>query len=312
MECRIIPYHPDYEASLLDLERASPQGKHIQLEMLRDDFLSRSVVFDEFGVFLALSENEDLLGVAAGSAVILEWNGKDERVGFVYDLRVAPRFRRKGIANSLGRYLTREYFKSLGIKRHVTTVKASNRPAAKALQSALGITHHYPFSYLTIPTGMRITKITHPSSDSRFRVSGFEVPESVAVEWVYRHPDGNPALFRTDLAYRVRAISIAPWLNFGMRTLERFKGADWKLPRLGEEVRFAIAFDLCTENFHLLNDLFEHLQQLGIQYFVVCCLRGDYYYRNLRRLAINSLGYRVLANFPLQPSDSLTLDVRCL
>ena len=106
MECRIIPYHPDYEASLLDLERASPQGKHIQLEMLRDHFLDRSEVFDEFGIFLALSKNGDLLGVIAGSTVSLDWNGKRERVGFVYDLRVTPSFRRKGIAKSLGRYLT--------------------------------------------------------------------------------------------------------------------------------------------------------------------------------------------------------------
>lgn len=312
MECQIIPYHPDYEASLLDLERASPQGKHIRLEMLRDHFLARSEVFDEFGVFLALSENRDLLGVIAGSAVILEWNEKCERVGFVYDLRVAPPFRRKGIAKSLGRHLVREYFKSQGIKRHVTTIKVSNEAAAKALQSALDITHYYPFSYLTIPTGMRVRKVTHPVSESRFRITGFEVPEPVALGWVYRHPKGNPALFRTDLAYRVRAISIAPWLNFGMRTLELFKATNWKLPRLGEEVRFATAFDLHPEDFHLLNDLFEYLQQLGIQYLVVCCLKGDYYYRNLRRLAINSLGYRVLGNFPLQPSDSLTVDVRCL
>ncbi len=310
MGYRIIPYHPDYEAALLELESVSAQGKHIWLEMLRDHFLARSEVFEEYGVFLALSENGDLLGVAAGSAVTLEWNGKRERVGFAYDLRVAPPFRRKGIATFLGRYLTQEYFKSLGVNRHITTIKASNWPAARVARSTLGITHYYPFSYLTIPTGMRIRKTTRPGSGLRFRISGFGVPETV--EWVYRHPNGNPALFRTDLTYRVRAIHIAPWLNFGMRTLELFKGADWKLPRLGKEVRFATAFDLGPENLQFLNDLLDHLQKLGIQYLVVCCLKGDYCHRNLRRLAVNSLDYRILVNFPLKPSDSLTLDVRCL
>ena len=118
-ECRIVPYHPDFEESLLDLERASPQGKYIQLEMLRTHFLDRSKVFDEFGIFLALSEERDLLGVVAGSAVNLIWNGKRERVGFVYDLRVAPHFRRKGIARSLGRYLKQEYFASLGVEHNI-------------------------------------------------------------------------------------------------------------------------------------------------------------------------------------------------
>lgn len=309
-ECRIVPYHPDYEAALLALERASPQGKYIRLEMLRAHFLDRSKVFEEFGVFVALSEDGDLLGVIAGSAVDLNWNEKRERVGFVYDLRVAPAFRRKGIAKSLGRYLTQKYFNSLGIKHRVTTIKESNRPAARALQSALGVMHYYPFSYLTIPTGMRIKKATRPGSDSRFRISGFGVTGPSG--WVYRHPEGSPALFRTDLAYRIRAISIAPWLNVGMRALELFRGGDWRLPRLGQEVRFATAFDLSAEDLHRLNDMFGHLQQLGIGYLVVCCLKGDYYYRNLHHLAINALDYRILGDLPLNPSDSLALDVRCL
>ena len=90
--------------------------------MLREHFLDRSRAFDEFGVFLAVTDNGDLLGVAAGSVVILEWNGQRERVGFVYDLRVAPAFRRHGIAKTLGKYLSQEYFVSLGIERLVMTM----------------------------------------------------------------------------------------------------------------------------------------------------------------------------------------------
>lgn len=310
MDLRIIPYSPDYEASLLDLERASPQGNHLRLEMLRDHFLSRSRVFDEFGVFLAVGGSGGLLGVAAGSAVMLECNGSLDRVGYVYDVRVAVPFRRKGIAQSLIQYVTREYFGSLGIERYITTIKASNRPAAKAVLSALGVSYHYPFSYLIIPTSMRLREDIKPGSQSRFRVSEFGMAESA--EWVYRHPEGGPACFRTDLTYRVKAVSVAPWLNFAMQTLRLLKGAEWKLPRLGEEVRFATAFDLSPENFRLLNDLFEYLEKSSIQYLAVCCRKGDHYYRNLRSSAINSTEYRVLANFPLQDADSLTLDVRCL
>ena len=90
------------------------------------------------------------------------------------------------------------------------------------------------------------------------------------------------------------------------------KRTELKLPRPGEEIRFATAFDLNPESFQFFDKLLEHLQQSGNQYLAVCCRKGDYYHRNLRSLAINSVGYQVLANFPLQVSDSLTLDVRCL
>jgi hypothetical protein len=102
MDFHIIPYRPEYDAPLLELESASPQGRRIRLEMLRDHFLARSEVFEEFGVFLALSGNGDLLGVIAGSAVILERNRKREKVGFVYDLRVAPPFRRRLLGDICG------------------------------------------------------------------------------------------------------------------------------------------------------------------------------------------------------------------
>ena len=241
---------------------------------------------------------------------MLERNGKREKVGFVYDLRVAPPFRRKGIASSLGRHLIREYFEPLSVKHYIATMKVGNRPASRALRRVLGITHKYPFSYLTIPTGVRVEKVDHPGLDSHFKVSGFGLEG--CNQWIYRHPEGNPALFRTDMIYRVRVITISPWLDFGMRALEVFKGADWKLPGLGEDVSFATAFDLHPEKLLLLNELLEHLQQRGIQFLAVCCLKGDCYYRNLRALAINSMDYRILGNLPLQPSDSLTIDVRCL
>lgn len=310
MDVRIIPYRPEYEDSLLQLERASPQGNHLQLEMVRGHFLSRSRVFDEFRVFLAVSGSGDLLGVVAGSAVMLGHNGSLRRVGYVYDARVAAPFRRKGIARSLTQYVTREYFGSLGIEEFITTIKASNRPAAMAALNAFGFTYHYPFKYLIIPTSMRLREDPKPASQSRFRVSGFGKAESA--EWVYRHPKGELAYFRTDLMYRVKPVSIAPWLNLAMRILKLFKGTNWKLPGLGEEVCFATAFDLTPENFRLLNDLFEHLQKSSIQYLAVCCRKGDPYHQNLRSLAVNSMEYRVLANFPLRASDSLTLDVRCL
>lgn len=310
MNWRIVPYRPGYETALLELESTSPQGSHIRLEMIRDRFRARSEVFDDFGIFLAVSEDGGLLGVVAGSAVTLERNGSRERVGYVYDLRVAPGFRRQGIARALGNQLTREYFPSLSIDRYVSTVKAGNRPAIRALQRALGTGCDYPFVYLTIPTGMRIAWSNGPGSDSSFGVSVFGMRG--LAEWVYRHPEGGPALFRTDRAYRVRPVSISPWLNVAMRALETFKGPAWKLPRLGEEVRFATAFDLRPDNLCLLDDLLEYLQRRGVQYLMVCCLKDDRYYRDLRRCAVNSMGYRVLGSLPLRPSDSLTLDVRCL
>ena len=310
IDFRIIPYRPEYEASLLDLERASPQGRHLRLEMLRDHFLSRSRVFDEFGVFLAVGRTGDLLGVVAGAAVMMECNGSLDRVGYVYDLRVAAPFRRNGIARSLTQYVAREYFGSLGIERHITTMKASNRPAAKVALSGRGVSYHYPFSYLMIPTSVRLREVIKPGSQPRFRVAGFGIVE--AADWIYRHPEGGPACFRTDRTYRIKPVSVAPWLNFAMRTLRLLKGANWKLPGLGEEVRFATAFDLRPENFRWLNDVFEYLEKSSIQYLAVCCRKGDHYYRNLRSSAINSTEYRVLANFPLRDADSLTLDVRCL
>ena len=152
---RIVPYQTKHEPALLRLEAAAPQGSRIRLEMLRGCFRDRSEVFDQFGIFLAVSESDDVLGVIAGSVVLLERNGIPERVGYLYDLRVARDYRRIGIARSLGAHLLREYFPSLAVDRCISTVKAENQPAIRALRRIVKTGCHYPFTYLTIPTGIR-------------------------------------------------------------------------------------------------------------------------------------------------------------
>jgi ribosomal protein S18 acetylase RimI-like enzyme len=88
-------------AELLDLEKMCPQGTSLVLQFDRSpDFFLRSRVYDNYKVYVA--EEEGKIAGMVG-ATLKEFNMNEEAVKgvYIYDLRVHPAFRGRGIGSKL-------------------------------------------------------------------------------------------------------------------------------------------------------------------------------------------------------------------
>jgi ribosomal protein S18 acetylase RimI-like enzyme len=88
-------------AKLLDLEKMCPQGTSLVLQFDRSpDFFLRSRVYDNYKVYVAEEEGK-IVGTVG--ATLKEFNMSEEVVKgvYIYDLRVHPTFRGRGIGSKL-------------------------------------------------------------------------------------------------------------------------------------------------------------------------------------------------------------------
>jgi GNAT superfamily N-acetyltransferase len=88
-------------SELLDLEKLCPQGTSLVLQLDRSpDFFLRSRVYDNFRVYVAVEEGKV---VGTVGATLKEFSSGEEVVKgvYVYDLRVHPAFRGRGIGSKL-------------------------------------------------------------------------------------------------------------------------------------------------------------------------------------------------------------------
>ncbi|MGD0495924.1 MAG: GNAT family N-acetyltransferase [Candidatus Bathyarchaeia archaeon] len=95
-------------AELLDLEKMCPQGTSLVLQFDRSpDFFLRSRVYDSYRVYVAEEEGE-IVGTVG--AALKEFNmGKEVAKGvYIYDLRVHPTFRARGIGSRLIQHVMAE------------------------------------------------------------------------------------------------------------------------------------------------------------------------------------------------------------
>ena len=87
---------PKYHDALMALEKRTPQGKKIKLEMLRPSFLSRSEIFERHALSVAVVEGTDsVVGVSGASIVPVKVEDTLLHAGFGYDLKVDPDHRKK-------------------------------------------------------------------------------------------------------------------------------------------------------------------------------------------------------------------------
>ena len=306
----IIPYAPEYEPALLNLEKKAVQGALIQLEMVRDHFLSRSVIFENYKIILGITNTGELAGAAAAAIVPVKCRDVLSKVGVGYDLKVAPRFRKQGLSKQFGKYLVEEYLRPEGIKDFMLTMKTNNLPVAKSTFIIKQKWYHYEFIYLTIPTWQRLKKNKHALDKQKLKTRLFENNETIAN--YFSTTSEGLGIWKTCNMYKIKLSKLHPLIKVGQKLGAVFSPRLRRSPQEGDLLQFATLFNYDYSNFHQLNTVLEQLQEENIQYLNVCCQKGDFVWKALKSLAINAFPYTLMSTFETSPENKIELDVRCL
>lgn len=305
----IIPYEPKFEQALKELERASPQGLSVQLELIRDNFLSRAIVFDQHATFLALGPNRKVFGVFSAAMVEVKLNGKMFLAGIPFDMRVAAGMRNQGVAKNLFRHAWKHFFDPHGTTAMFTTIKSSNTAVIKVAEIMGRKVYDYPFVYLTIPTFKRLRKKINLNGEQQFGVRFFG--QENQLEDYREQFAGGISIWKTYKMYQVKLVKIPLMMKLGLGFVNLFVSARKRYPVEGEVLKFSFLFDCHPANLSQVNSVLEVLEKRGINYLSVCCRKKEECYRLLKPLAINRYSYSLLSSFPVGPEDRIELDVRC-
>ncbi len=123
-------------ADLCRLDSLCTQGRGLIFRYQREDFFIRSRVYDRWVIFLARLE-EEIIGVVGVCIKEIRLRGSPQQAGYVYDLRVHPGHRRKGVARALLQK-AEEYIREQGAEYGYTYVLGSNK-VSQALAQRLGM-----------------------------------------------------------------------------------------------------------------------------------------------------------------------------
>ena len=305
---RILAYRPEYEAELTALERAAPQGSLVELELVKDRFLSRATVFDHYRVYLAVDEEGRLAGVCGGAIVPIAVNECPEKAGLLFDLKVAPAHRRRGVAQQLLLHLREQFFQPEQVSHFFTTAKATNTTVRRLEWIAKRPIYSTPFVYLTVPTYARLPKRKLSAEPPDFRVGLFD---RVATGAGYEAIAGW-GVWRTHAMYQIRIRQMRWWLRAAIALANRLRTANRRLPEQGDLIRFATLFDTTNGDPGSLHAVLQQLADAGTHYLSVCCRSGDERYRYFHRRAIFTYDYLLLTTLPVDTETKITIDVRCL
>ncbi|MFH1941767.1 MAG: GNAT family N-acetyltransferase [bacterium] len=144
----ISPYTAADNESALRLEKQCIQGKSLVLKYKRPTFHARSEVYDEYKILCAKVEDE-LVGIVAWSEKPVMLHGNKIRAAYMYDLRVHPEYRKKGVSY----HLTRALFEDIGQKMDCsyTLVAGENDRCLKPAQRLFGMKLTLPLTYVVMP-----------------------------------------------------------------------------------------------------------------------------------------------------------------
>jgi ribosomal protein S18 acetylase RimI-like enzyme len=144
-------------AELLDLEKMCPQGTNLVLQFDRSpDFFLRSQVYDNYKVYVA-EEKSKIVGTVG--TTIKEFNmGKEAVKGvYIYDLRVHPAFRGRGIGSKLVQQVMAEENEADLAYGHIME---ENYPSI-ALFKWLGFQNIHDYMLLNVPLYKRQEQTTN-------------------------------------------------------------------------------------------------------------------------------------------------------
>ena len=309
LKYNIITYSENYEEALLALERDSPQGKYIQLEMLRNSFHKRAALFDDHQIYLCVDKLDNLLGVVAVAEVKITINNESTKVGYFFDLRVGKKVRKHGIAKKLAIHAFQNFYVPKGISKVFTTLKKGNIAVLKSAKVFGMKLYDFSFSYITIPTFHRVKKEIRGGKPNNLVVT---IPRNLKKLDSYLNIRTEELLiWRADLIYRLKIRK----LHFLVKVYSLLKtaiGITNNVIEEGDELRFGILIynNLPTRN--AVNSLLNCLEQAGIGYLLVACVKNTDIYNFFKPIAINQYSYSICSTFNLNQTDFVDLDVRCL
>jgi GNAT superfamily N-acetyltransferase len=309
MQIELAPYHPTYDSDIANLENSIVQGKGIQLKILKNHFLDRSVVFPKTFPCLALNEKHKVIGTAVGAETKLAINGIIYTAGFVLDTKVDLAYRNKGIGRRLAKK-QKEWFRKEGWEKNFTTLKMSNAPVIK-LAKAIRNIWLTRFVYLTIPTSTRFPSSIRSSPTNNFSVRLFD-KENLNARYYTTFP-GGLGVFHTWMLYRLKIEKLSWLYRQGLRCIKKISPRRYAvLPKEQDVLDFAALFNHSEETIGSINEVMQHLQAEERKFLLVCCCKGDGVYSHLKKYSINTYNYYILTDFALSSKDNVAIDVRCL
>lgn len=308
----VIPYSEERNDRLLQFEKDIVQGGQIQLEIVKDHFLSRADVFKNFRVFIAVDAQNNIMGTAIGAETTIEINGDQVQAGFGFDAKVSPHLRNKGLGRNLSKEMYRQFFIPNGLSRNYMTAKLSNAPVLKMVSGMLSNVWIYNFTYLTIPTSARM-KPSH-FSESRPDNFGVRLFEQQSVSREYYTPFENGlGCFHSHKMYQLKIKKVKFIYRTAFGFLRKFYPSRYQnTPKEGETMSFSTLYNHSVDNLPGINKVLEHLQNKGIGFLLVCCKKRGAVYRLLKNISINSYDYHIVSDFHLKENDRINIDVRCL
>jgi hypothetical protein len=307
---RIIPYSLEHEKSLLEIERMSPQGFMVKLEIMRNKFLSRAELFDDYAAFVALDQDDKVLAGGIGALAPMRINGELIQTGFGFDVLVDASARNRGIGRDLAICVRKRFFEPKGLKRQFTTLRAGNLTMLHLLSKSYRTTHLYEFLYLTFPTARTLRVENTDIGEPIFGTSLLSDNEKLSD--YYEVTKSGLGLWHTHLVYQLKVKSVNPVLSGGLWLGNRFIRTNKYVPLVGSVLKTTTIYNLTQDNIHTLPEVSLQLYKRGINFMQICCQPNDAVYHALQKSALNAFSHYVVSTEELNPNESLTLDIRCL
>lgn len=315
----IEEYHPDMGPEALRLEASCTQGGSLRLAFQRVTFHRRARNFAESRILVARLGRR-MAGVVAVAIKPVELYGRHTRAAFLFDLRVDPSSRGRGV----GRRLSSEAIGwGLGRAELAYTYTMSENRVVSYMSTLFGAADVGSYCYSVIPTG-RALPARVESAPSCFQ-EVHEAMRNVSGPFdLYADPtaamegDGYVASWMsrcgravagcsawTNREILAEVVESVPWPLRALRSLERaFPRLERRFPRVprdGEVLSSWYLFDYFSTDATLGVDLLRHVasqaRQQGVNYLYLPHSPGDPLARAARRDQPLSpvIPYRLLA-----------------
>jgi GNAT superfamily N-acetyltransferase len=303
----IIPYDQKYNQALLELEQKAVQGNWVKLEMARDSYLSRSIVFKEWRALIALGKEEEVLGAVCTAIVPVEIDGEQIRTASVFDSRIRQDYQGQGVGSQLLSAVKRLNEVVLKVPHQFYTAKAANHPTRKIAFKVSPQYYAYDFIYLTIPTSRRLRQQVKVQAESNLKPTLFDTdfPEFVSV-----FPSGLK-VWHTFKTYSLRIQKINYLAKTGLAVSSLFAPFFNRIKE-GYQLQFATLFDFGYSDLSAINEVLEALQKDNIDFLNIVCRKDDPTHLLLRSMAISSYHYYLGSTFKIPDNAEFKIDVRCL
>lgn len=308
----IIPYSEEYNDLLIQFEKRIVQGKNVQLEIIKEHFLSRAKAFKHSYACMALAKDGKVVGLAIGAVTTIRINMEQHNAGFGFDTKVAPGWRNKGVGRMLAKEIYKQFFVPMGLSKNFMTAKIANAPVLRLISNALTKVWLFDFIYLTIPTTARLQKpVIVKVVLNQFKVELYE-KENISSDY-YTCFENGLCYLDTYKLYKLRIKKISRLYKTGIKLLKMLYPSKYSiLQGENEIISFVTLYNHTPENIGGINTVLERLEMQGINQLQVCCKKNDAVYQTLQKMAIYKYKYHVISDFILNKDDCLTMDVRCL